>query len=966
MLMKHDMIRALLAAALLSLGAVACDKPYEMNLPLAVNQHLITLQKEAGSTHILVWSDGGWSARFDKPIDWGSLNKATGEGNSDIVFTYSTNYGISRTVGLVLERGELRDTIQINQDGPYTITGESGHTDFGVNFNAATTALIQPGAKIRAPFKSTVPYTTDSYSVMTEFLAEDGSSQGVVTFGQEVPDTMKVTPWLTVEEIQKDAVIYTVTDNNSGALRTAVITLRASDAKGEHIQTTCTVLQGIQEAAFDLETYKAEFVGAPGAGSIPSKLNENNIYAYENNISYETDADWILTPKLTGEGLTFSLALNDTGAPRQADLKVTYTDEAGGNISRTVTVVQRASFTFEDVRNLPAGLINEDQIIDGYIVSSPESANNCQNLQIAQFKFDFKENARTAIYQSLDGKLGFMLKFEDPADNTLPRYTRLRLQIKGLTLVKGANPVTYTLTGVTQGNIYGTLEPNAKLPVKARNIDDLTDDDINTLVDLMDVEIMCKDGAYTNATEGYSIKDVTAGINVVSGGGSPRWDTVPLLMSDRGGSTIYMLTNSYVPWRRRANATQLGEGLWEAGTDNGAVYDKEGNVTVPVVPQGSGTFRGIITSETLVRYGEIGRYQIRAIEEGDIQLKDPAFSTTLVEWNWNNKLADALPEKGDGTLDFHGATLAAASDFNNTVMVDKKGASNQKGLIPSCALKVTNSWWDFTNDVGKYFDVSFSTAGIRGTNIVFGITWNHGAMGNTTLDSPAHWKLLYSIDGGASFKDVPGEIIKNRSIVWWTTTSQDSCPGFKDHLRALPNECFNCEKVIVRVQVADKVTDTKPDTAAATYLTNLGIEQGTLTTLLHNLKTAARAGVKSTGNASKAGYSAPVRVSPANFYLKPGAKDLDGLMAEMDSGLVITSLAGLHAGANPLSGDFSLMAEGYTVNHGKKDRPVERITVAGNFYELLKSIRALGSDLKFSDSAIGSPSADVGEMTIAG
>ena len=829
MLMKHDMIRALLAAALLSLGAVACDKPYEMNLPLAVNQHLITLQKEAGSTHILVWSDGGWSARFDKPIDWGSLNKATGEGNSDIVFTYSTNYGISRTVGLVLERGELRDTIQINQDGPYTITGESGHTDFGVNFNAATTALIQPGAKIRAPFKSTVPYTTDSYSVMTEFLAEDGSSQGVVTFGQEVPDTMKVTPWLTVEEIQKDAVIYTVTDNNSGALRTAVITLRASDAKGEHIQTTCTVLQGIQEAAFDLETYKAEFVGAPGAGSIPSKLNENNIYAYENNISYETDADWILTPKLTGEGLTFSLALNDTGAPRQADLKVTYTDEAGGNISRTVTVVQRASFTFEDVRNLPAGLINEDQIIDGYIVSSPESANNCQNLQIAQFKFDFKENARTAIYQSLDGKLGFMLKFEDPADNTLPRYTRLRLQIKGLTLVKGANPVTYTLTGVTQGNIYGTLEPNAKLPVKARNIDDLTDDDINTLVDLMDVEIMCKDGAYTNATEGYSIKDVTAGINVVSGGGSPRWDTVPLLMSDRGGSTIYMLTNSYVPWRRRANATQLGEGLWEAGTDNGAVYDKEGNVTVPVVPQGSGTFRGIITSETLVRYGEIGRYQIRAIEEGDIQLKDPAFSTTLVEWNWNNKLADALPEKGDGTLDFHGATLAAASDFNNTVMVDKKGASNQKGLIPSCALKVTNSWWDFTNDVGKYFDVSFSTAGIRGTNIVFGITWNHGAMGNTTLDSPAHWKLLYSIDGGASFKDVPGEIIKNRSIVWWTTTSQDSCPGFKDHLRALPNECFNCEKVIVRVQVADKVTDIKPDTAAATYLTNLGIEQGTLT-----------------------------------------------------------------------------------------------------------------------------------------
>ena len=829
--MKQDnIIRALLAAALLALGIAACDKPYEMNLPLAVNQHTISLKQEAGSTHILVWSDGDWSAFFDKPIDWGSLNKETGAGNSDIVFTYATNYGLSRTVGLVLQKGELRDTIHINQDGPYTITSESGHTDFGVNFTAPTTALIQPGAKIRTPFKATVPYTLDSYSVMTEFLAEDGTSQGVVTFGQEVPDTMKVTPWLTVEEIRNDAVIYSVTDNNSGALRTAVITLRANDAKGEHIQTTHTVLQGIDAAAFELETTKAEFVGAPGGGTVVSKVNQNNIYAYENNLTFETAADWILNPKLTSEGLTFTLALNDTGAPRQADLKVTYADEAGGNITQTVTIVQRASFEFQDVRNLPAGVITEDQIIDGYIVSSPESANNCQNSQTAQFKFDFDENKRTAIYQSLDGKLGFMLKFTDAAENLLPRYTRLRLSIKGLTLVKTANPVTYTLTGVTPGNIYSTLEPNTKLPVKSRNIDDLTDDDINTLVDLQDVEIMCKDGAYTNATEGYSIKDVNVGINVVSGSATaPRWDTAPLLMSDRGGSVIYMLTNSYVPWRRRANATQLGEGLWEAGTDNGAVYDAEGNVTVPVVPQGSGVVRGVITSETHVRYGDLGRYQIRAIEESDIQMRDPAFSTTLVEWNWNDKKADALPEKGDGTLDFYGATLAAASDFNNTVMVDKKGATNNKGLMASCALKVTQSWWDFTNETGRYFDISFSTAGIRGTNMVFGITWNHGAMGNTTLDSPAHWNLLYSIDGGSTFKPVPGEMIKNRSIVWWTTTSQDSCPGFKDHLRVLPAECFNCEKVVLRMQVADKVTDIKPDTAAASYLTNLGIEQGTLT-----------------------------------------------------------------------------------------------------------------------------------------
>jgi hypothetical protein len=101
-------------------------------------------------------------------------------------------------------------------------------------------------------------------------------------------------------------------------------------------------------------------------------------------------------------------------------------------------------------------------------------------------------------------------------------------------------------------------------------------------------------------------------------------------------------------------------------------------------------------------------------------------------------------------------------------------------------------------------------------------------MGNTTLDSPAHWNLLYSVDNGATFKQV-GEMIKNRSITWWTTTSQDSTPGFKDHMRKLPAECFGKEKVILRVQVADKVTDIKPGTAAATYLENVGIEKGTLT-----------------------------------------------------------------------------------------------------------------------------------------
>ena len=156
------------------------------------------------------------------------------------------------------------------------------------------------------------------------------------------------------------------------------------------------------------------------------------------------------------------------------------------------------------------------------------------------------------------------------------------------------------------------------------------------------------------------------------------------------------------------------------------------------------------------------------------------------------------------------------------------------------------------------------------------------------------------------------------------------------------------------------------DAEGVATFTKAVIENGRLTTLLHNLKTARKAGVKTTGNAAKSGYAGAVNVSPSNFYLKPGKKTQAELLADMGDGLVITEVSGLHAGANPISGDFSLIAQGYTVKDGKKDQPVEQITVAGNFYQLLKNIRAVGSDLTFPGSPIGSPSVDVGEIAVAG
>lgn len=144
------------------------------------------------------------------------------------------------------------------------------------------------------------------------------------------------------------------------------------------------------------------------------------------------------------------------------------------------------------------------------------------------------------------------------------------------------------------------------------------------------------------------------------------------------------------------------------------------------------------------------------------------------------------------------------------------------------------------------------------------------------------------------------------------------------------------------------------------------IENGVFKTFLHNLKTAHKDGVRTTGNASKAGYSSSVHVAPSNFYMKPGKRSLAQMLEAIGECIVITEVSGLHAGANPVSGDFSLLSKGYAVKNGKRADAIEQITVAGNFYELLKNIRETASDLDFPLGGTGCPSVDAGELSISG
>lgn len=147
-------------------------------------------------------------------------------------------------------------------------------------------------------------------------------------------------------------------------------------------------------------------------------------------------------------------------------------------------------------------------------------------------------------------------------------------------------------------------------------------------------------------------------------------------------------------------------------------------------------------------------------------------------------------------------------------------------------------------------------------------------------------------------------------------------------------------------------------------------KKGILNTYLYNLKTANVAGVASTGNGSKASFKSSVGISPSNFYINPGTKNQAELMKDIEKGVYITGLQGLHSGANAISGEFSLQANGYLIEKGEITSPVSQITIAGNYFEMLFDIEDIASDLEFSlpsgSSAYGSPSIKVKSITVSG
>ena len=148
------------------------------------------------------------------------------------------------------------------------------------------------------------------------------------------------------------------------------------------------------------------------------------------------------------------------------------------------------------------------------------------------------------------------------------------------------------------------------------------------------------------------------------------------------------------------------------------------------------------------------------------------------------------------------------------------------------------------------------------------------------------------------------------------------------------------------------------------------VENGVLKTLLYDIATAKKAGRETTANAKKYGYSSPISIGHYYLSVEAGKNSFDELLSMAQNGVYVTELKGLHAGANEVTGDFSIESAGFIIEDGKIGKAVKSFTIAGNFYDLLKSVKALSNKVSQSSppicSGVGSPDMLFENMSIAG
>lgn len=161
-------------------------------------------------------------------------------------------------------------------------------------------------------------------------------------------------------------------------------------------------------------------------------------------------------------------------------------------------------------------------------------------------------------------------------------------------------------------------------------------------------------------------------------------------------------------------------------------------------------------------------------------------------------------------------------------------------------------------------------------------------------------------------------------------------------------------------------TSTDVDGEGLAARRNVLIENGVLQQFVHNSYSARRADTVSTGNATRGGFAGMPGVGCLALSLVPGLRSQAEIIADIDDGLLVQSMQGLHSGVNAVSGDFSTGAAGLLIQNGEVGAPVREFTIASTLQRMLLDIVEVGGDLDWLPMRAAGMSLVIRDITMSG
>lgn len=782
----------LIALPLLLLAA--CEERFSFSEDLSLDSVRYELGAGSGQTPVIVHANGEWKASLDPPVAWAHLEKASGKGLGQLRFVYDENEGLARKAVLKVKCSGITKTIDMVQKSGF------GNIEFG--FADKTLSIARSSCTGILSFSTNLP-ESEKGKIEVSALSDDGTPAA----------------WLSGLSVTDGGMTLTTQYNGTGASRAAVITLSYTDEVGDVYSSSLKLTQTDQPPYLSFDTDAIGERYSSLAASVTLHFTTNLAPFLAEIFSQASSSDSWAEVRSSADGsstVLVDLSENNGTSARECTLTFPFTDADGSTARFTYVLTQKGKtprISFADVRSRVTGDSYEfldDAAVECVAICDAGDPNLETAPNLTATELDRTQNAKTGYVQNYDGTLGFRLKFASESDNILQKGDSLLIDLHGLTVKKESEPERYTIEGLTLANI--SVSGNKAPVVREIALGELQDSDLYTLVKVKDVEFSFKHGAYTNCHDGYSypVPELNPIGNATNKGTSTspqKYDTTPCSTRDAFGNELNLLINNAVTWRRYGNG----------------------------VPQGTCDITGIVVHTDIIRWarnGWLGRYQLRPSAESDIEQKGERFSHLIAAWykGWGDtqlkgeaaKEAGIHPEGAgvtissnmEGVSDVSVLTVTGFNDPNN-MNVSPVTEGTAKGQRYNAALGFRREkeglYWASNNtsdmSAAPWFQISCSTAGLSGSNLVFIWSAAQGLARVATDDilGPTQYKVEYSTDG-SNFTAIDHiyamhPVVSNVELVnGW------SVPGLHQYVTVLPASLLGQQRIYVRVRAASNIS----------------------------------------------------------------------------------------------------------------------------------------------------------------